>query len=496
MEMIWDWKSIGSLLATVIFLRSAVNDFVPHELRNFLRSLFARLYSSLRPSSTVIIDEFEPSGGDNELFEASQSYLSWRCLSSAPVLRLCKPRHSRTILSSLPSAHSATDYFNGAQFDWVFHSVDKPSAANNIFARSSSSEHRYFDLSFHRRYKEMVHSHYIPFILEEAARLKDKSRERKLYTNRSIASPGELWSSVPFHHPSTFDTLAIDPALSDSIRSDLLRFSARREYYARVGRAWKRGYLLHGPPGTGKTSLIAAIANFLEFDVYDLELTSVTSNSNLRKLLISTSSKSVIVVEDVDCSLDLSDRKKFKNLIHPGSNYGGVDECVSPASAASPFATVNLSGVLNFVDGLWSSCVGERLMIFTTNHPERLDPALLRPGRMDRKIELSYCQPAAFRILAQNYLQKEIVEGCQLEMTEEAEGLLKEVTMTPAEIAEIFMGCDGDAADVGLKKVVEELKRRSRKVVQQSSNGGELLERGGTEDAKVDLKGLVEGKPL
>lgn len=211
-------------------------------------------------------------------------------------------------------------------------------------------------------------------------------------------------SSVPFHHPSTFDTLAIDPALRDSIRNDLLRFSARQDYYARVGRAWKRGYLLYGPPGTGKTSLIAAIANFLEFDIYDIELTAVQSNTDLRKLLVSTSAKSVIVIEDVDCSLDLSDRKI--NLKAPASTDQFLDEDGCDLSRDEyPATSLSLSGVLNFMDGLWSSCVGERLMIFTTNHLERLDPALLRPGRMDMKVHLSYCEPAAFRALAKNYLE-------------------------------------------------------------------------------------------
>ncbi|RRT40990.1 hypothetical protein B296_00058134, partial [Ensete ventricosum] len=267
---------------------------------------------------------------------------------------------------------------------------------------------------------------------------------------------------APFSHPSTFETLAIDPVLRDDIRDDLLRFVSRREYYSRVGRSWKRGYFLYGPPGTGKTSLVAAIANLLEFDVYDLELTAVHSNTVLRRLLVSTNPKSVVVIEDVDCSLDLSDRnkkkKKKKKKSKPDSDTEEREMDPSEGGAGRGTSSVNLSGVLNFVDGLWSSCVGERLMIFTTNHPERLDPALLRPGRMDRKIHLSYCCPAAFRMLARNYLEI----GEEHELMAEAEALLAEVDITPAEIAEMFMRCDGEGkgADAAMEKVIGEMRRQ------------------------------------
>ncbi|GLJ12441.1 hypothetical protein SUGI_0190910 [Cryptomeria japonica] len=113
------------------------------------------------------------------------------------------------------------------------------------------------------------------------------------------------WSSVAFRHPSTFKTLALDPSLKHKIKHDLDCFLQSREFYRKTGRAWKRGYLLYGPPGTGKSSLIAAIANYMNYDVYDLEITRVLDNPNLRQLLLATSSKSVIVIEDIDCAAKL-----------------------------------------------------------------------------------------------------------------------------------------------------------------------------------------------
>lgn len=67
--------------------------------------------------------------------------------------------------------------------------------------------------------------------------------------------------------------------------------------------------MLYGPPGTGKSSLVAAMANYLKFDVFDLQLGNVTRDSDLRTLLLSTGNRSILVIEDIDCSVDLPDRR-------------------------------------------------------------------------------------------------------------------------------------------------------------------------------------------
>ena len=155
---------------------------------------------------------------------------------------------------------------------------------------------------------------------------------------------------MPFKHPSTFDTLAMDPCQKYRIMSDLKDFADGEAFYQRTGRAWKRGYLLYGPPGTGKSSMIAAMANYLSYDIYDLELTEVQTNSELRKLLMKTSAKSIIVIEDIDCSINLMNRKKSNGNVVPGMGLDGpLPKEMRRKEGAN---TITLSGLLNFTDGL------------------------------------------------------------------------------------------------------------------------------------------------
>jgi chaperone BCS1 len=88
--------------------------------------------------------------------------------------------------------------------------------------------HRSLELQFVRQHRDFVHDSYIPHVMDEATRVRLTSRERRLYTNGEEYQ--RLWTSHAFSHPSTFDTLAVDPALREEIRADLLRFASRREH--------------------------------------------------------------------------------------------------------------------------------------------------------------------------------------------------------------------------------------------------------------------------
>lgn len=97
----------------------------------------------------------------------------------------------------------------------------------------------------------------MPYIIREAKLQKLERRAIKIHT----VDHENMYDSQSMNldHPATFETLAMDSELKDKILKDLDRFVKRKDFYRKVGKAWKRGYLLYGPPGTGKSSLIAAM---------------------------------------------------------------------------------------------------------------------------------------------------------------------------------------------------------------------------------------------
>lgn len=143
-------------------------------------------------------------------------------------------------------------------------------------------------------------------------------------------------NDIVLKHPMNFSTPALDSELKNTIMEDLDNFMNGKEYYKRVGKAWKHGYSLYSLPGTGKSSLIAAMANHLKFDMYDLDSTDVQSNTDLRTQLLCMPSRSMLLIEDIDCSIKLQNRD---SEVQAGHNRGDDD--------------VRLPGLLNFIVGLW-----------------------------------------------------------------------------------------------------------------------------------------------
>lgn len=140
-----------------------------------------------------------------------------------------------------------------------------------------------------------------------------------------------------------------------------------------MGIPYKGGIILSGEPGCGKSSSILAIATFLNKDIYYLDLGQIKTNEEL-KLCIdhvgSTSQKGgVIIFEDIDCMTDVVKRR--------------TGDTVTKGDALS------LSCMLNILDGTMAP--EDVIFIMTTNHREVLDPALIRPGRMDLSIVLEKC---------------------------------------------------------------------------------------------------------
>lgn len=298
-----------TLTASAVLVRTLVsevqnmtNQLLPKNLQEKILSKVGILMGNLSSQMTLIIEEntgFTP----NEVFEASNIYLGTIVYPSVQRVKISKAEKEKKFSVTISKDEKIIDTFEGVELIWELKIVETQKAnCDDGYFSSEKVEQKWFELSFLKNHKEMVLDTYLPFVLEKSKAIKE---ENKVITLSPLGSYGE---SVNLHHPSTFDTLAMDPELKQKLMDDLNRFLMRRDYYRRVGKAWKRGYLLYGPPGTGKSSLIAAIANYLKFDIYDMELSSLRSNSDFRRLLVSATNRSILVIEDIDCTIELENR--------------------------------------------------------------------------------------------------------------------------------------------------------------------------------------------
>jgi chaperone BCS1 len=432
------FSAYASMAASVMLFRSMANELIPYPIRTFIFTTIRSLFSSNSIQLTLIFDE-STGMARNQVFEASEVYLCTKISPNTERLKVSKTPKEKTLTIRLEKGEKIVDVYEGIELKWMFVCAEPEKQNPNDNFPSSRNEKRYFQLSFNKRHKDFVLNNYLPSIIESAKQIVEEQRVLKMFTlNNSPSYGGIKWESINLEHPATFETIAMEFDLKNAVMEDLDRFVRRKEFYKRVGKAWKRGYLLYGPPGTGKSSLVAAMANYLKFDVYDLQLANIMRDSDLRRLLLATGNRSILVIEDIDCSVDLPDRNKF----------------VEGRKPKDVQVQLTLSGLLNFIDGLWSSCGDERIIIFTTNHKERLDPALLRPGRMDMHIHMSYCTAQGFRLLASNYLN---IKGNH-PLFGELEGLIENTEITPAQIAEELM--KSEVADVALEGLVNLLKRK------------------------------------
>ncbi|KAK1257419.1 hypothetical protein QJS04_geneDACA020104 [Acorus gramineus] len=343
------------------------------------------------------------------------------------------------------------DSFLGADLSWTFH------ASNNASSRS-------FVLTVRKRDRRRILRPYLHHIQAVSDEIELKRREIRLYT--TSGSPDGRWRSVPFTHPSTIETVAMDQDLKNRVRTDLESFLKNRQYYHHLGRVWKRSYLLYGPSGTGKSSFVAAMARFLNYDLYDFDLSRIISGgggSDLKSLLIGTTPRSLIVVEDLDRYLNRPE-------------------------------DMDLSTVLNFMDGIVSCCGEERVMVFTMNSRDNVDPAILRPGRLDSHVYFPLCDFTAFKSLASSYLGlKDHKLYPQVEEVFSAGG-----SLSPAEVGEILIANRGSPSRA-IKTVICALQHSGR--ASAAKIGGRRLFDGGPAAAEVveeeETVGLMcaEGPP-
>ncbi|CAH9070686.1 unnamed protein product [Cuscuta epithymum] len=358
------------------------------------------------------VPEFNQNMQENQLYRKVSTYLSsLPGVEDSDFTNLFSGGKSNEINVVLDSKQVVVDTFLGARVCWT----------------NEESEMKSLVLKIRRNDKRRILRSYLQHILSVFDEIEQRRKEVRLYMNidKDMEKCGR-WRSVALTHPATIDTVVMDSDLKNKVKSDLETFLKSKQYYHRLGRLWKRSYLLYGPSGTGKSTFTAAMAKFLCYDVYDVDLSRVSDDTDLKMLLLQTKSKSLIVIEDLD-----------RHLL--GKSTGPT-----------------FSGILNFMDGIFSCCGEERVMVFTMNGKDQIDPTVLRPGRVDVHVYFPLCDFNAFKSLASSHLGLK-----DHKLFSQVEDILQTgASLSPAEIGELMIS-NRSSPNRALKSVLSALHNNS-----------------------------------
>ena len=231
----------------------------------------------------------------------------------------------------------------------------------------------------------------IKVLIEEARELSFSKRTSSTVIFRPTPKPqrghGNEWQAVTTRPSRSIDTVVLDEEQKFECLSDINEFLQAARWYANRGIPYRRGYLFYGAPGVGKTSLSFALAGVFGLEIYCLSLTEVTlTEEDLIMLFTALPQRCIVLLEDIDCAgvsrpQPTSEEKKSRRKSKRSSRKN--DPEASPPSKLTNAITI--SGLLNAIDGV--ATAEGRILIMTTNYPDKLDPALTRPGRIDMRIE-------------------------------------------------------------------------------------------------------------
>ncbi|ORC86848.1 putative ATP-dependent chaperone [Trypanosoma theileri] len=182
---------------------------------------------------------------------------------------------------------------------------------------------------------------------------------------------GGRWTRQDPRRRRPMHSVVLDGHTATELLKDVRLFLSSGRYYEDLGVPYRRGYLLHGPPGCGKSSAVMALAGELRLAICPLSLSGRgLSDDALIALLNTAPLRSIVLLEDID-------------------------------RAFSADSHITMSGLLNALDGV--AAQEGRLVFMTTNHVERLDDALIRPGRCDVKVEIGLLSPSQARQLYRKF---------------------------------------------------------------------------------------------
>ncbi len=265
----------------------------------------------------------------------------------------------------------------------------------------------------------------------------------------------DCWSEIEFNTTRTFDNFYFDQR--DFLLKKLKFFLDNKKWYYDKGIPYTLGIGLSGPPGTGKTSLIKCIAKYTDRHIINLSMKMFKTRKELYRFYYENTynkknekdsigfNKKIIVIEDIDCLGDIVWKRELRqdkpNLISQEIMKTKKSETSDDSEKKTQMIMnsdpITLDDILNIWDGI-NETPG-RILIMTSNYYEKLDPALIRPGRIDIKLEMSYLSKSSIIQIFYHLYKKKIPKKFL--------DLIPDKKVTPAKLMNIYINNEESEKD-------------------------------------------------
>lgn len=190
--------------------------------------------------------------------------------------------------------------------------------------------------------------------------------------NHSGRGGQSTWYPIAAKKPRALDTIFLSDGQKERILADIDWFIESKDWYNERGIAYRRGYLFSGPPGTGKTSLLLSLCGHYKRPLCIANINTFSGDAELQSAIVSLPKNAMVVFEDIDRIEAAGDTENEEEKEKEEDRL---------TERRNNKKKVSASAVLNALDGVLTP--EGRIFILTTNYPERLDPVLIRPGRVD-----------------------------------------------------------------------------------------------------------------
>lgn len=268
-------------------------------------------------------------------------------------------------------------------------------AIHEMDSQGTNSQKYKVSLSCVGRSKKPIYA-----VMEEFMVKPDRENRIGVYRNGT-----DGWNWVTYANKRSLRSVIMSPELEEQLVGSMTNFINNEAWYRERGLNYKLTYLLYGPPGTGKSSLGRALASHFNRDLYIL---SLSESSDLLTLL-QNAKGGMVLIEDIDGFSAARKRSAKKNQLEsPKSSvqpiqFDGNGEQIADSQSPSKnledimaeWGGMNTSALLNALDGVVG--LDDVIILLSTNHPEKLDPALIRDGRVDIRVEVGFLRSAEIR---------------------------------------------------------------------------------------------------